>query len=423
MVEMMKKYLLIAYCLFSLPVMAAPLTVPVEQFGNASFTPTNGDSAGFIVLLSPSTGWDAASAAVAASLSAQHYAVLGLDVKTYLTDRAKTNDTCLYPAGVIEETVQNLEKKYGGDHSYQTPIIVGLGDSGGFATVTGLQILPTFSAIIAPAFCPQLNTPKPLCSGDRLLEQKNLYTVIKPIEEKLYLHPALNCAMHSWPTATTGLNDSLKELQTTPSAELLDDLPLTPLRGTATNPWLVVFYSGDGGWRDIDKQMGGALQNAGYNVIGVDSLRYFWKEKTPAATAADLDRIISTYSRAWRTSKVAIVGFSFGADILPFTVPLSTYKSRIQQIVMLQLSKNANFEIELDNFLGEGDATYDTLKAYPSLAPIKTLCLYGSEETEDDDSACPHMTQPFVEKIELPGDHHFNGAYDQLVKIIKDRLR
>ena len=49
---------------------------------------------------------------------------------------------------------------------------------------------------------------------------------------------------------------------------------------------MAVIYSGDGGWRDIDKDIAGALQEKGIPVVGVDSLRYFWSEKTPDQVAA-----------------------------------------------------------------------------------------------------------------------------------------
>lgn len=33
---------------------------------------------------------------------------------------------------------------------------------------------------------------------------------------------------------------------------------------------MAVIYSGDGGWRDIDKEVGNALQQQGVPVVGVE---------------------------------------------------------------------------------------------------------------------------------------------------------
>ena len=63
---------------------------------------------------------------------------------------------------------------------------------------------------------------------------------------------------------------------------------------------MAVVYSGDGGWRDIDKEIAGRLQELGIPVVGVDSLRYFWSERTPERIAADLDLIMAHYREAWQ---------------------------------------------------------------------------------------------------------------------------
>ncbi len=57
---------------------------------------------------------------------------------------------------------------------------------------------------------------------------------------------------------------------------------------------IAVFYSGDGGWRDLDKSIGEWLQAHGVHVIGVDSLRYFWSERTPEEIANDTTAMIKS---------------------------------------------------------------------------------------------------------------------------------
>lgn len=55
-------------------------------------------------------------------------------------------------------------------------------------------------------------------------------------------------------------------------------LPITVLETSPAMDTMAVIYSGDGGWRDLDEEVGGALQKQGIPVIGVDALRYFWKK-------------------------------------------------------------------------------------------------------------------------------------------------
>jgi type IV secretory pathway VirJ component len=81
---------------------------------------------------------------------------------------------------------------------------------------------------------------------------------------------------------------------------------------------LAIVLSGDGGWRDLDKTISEKLQSAGVSVVGWDSLRYFWSRKSPDHVASDLGAIVDTFLSRWGGSKVVLVGYSFGADVLPF---------------------------------------------------------------------------------------------------------
>ncbi|WP_267118724.1 virulence factor, partial [Xanthomonas sacchari] len=78
-----------------------------------------------------------------------------------------------------------------------------------------------------------------------------------------------------------------------------------------------IFVSGDGAWAGLDQQIAGALAKAGIPVVGGDSRRYFWSERTPQGFATDLDRIYRHYSHLWQRGRVGLIGFSQGADVLP----------------------------------------------------------------------------------------------------------
>lgn len=78
---------------------------------------------------------------------------------------------------------------------------------------------------------------------------------------------------------STLLDQSLKVAEGTGDVAL--DMPLTILDTKPTSDTMAIIYSGDGGWRDIDSEVGGYLQGEGVPVVGVDSLRYFWTERLP----------------------------------------------------------------------------------------------------------------------------------------------
>ncbi len=66
---------------------------------------------------------------------------------------------------------------------------------------------------------------------------------------------------------------------------------------------MAIVLSGDGGWRDIDSELGSVLAEGGVPVVGLDSLRYFWQERSPKQTATDLERIVKTYGALWKTAR------------------------------------------------------------------------------------------------------------------------
>ena len=80
---------------------------------------------------------------------------------------------------------------------------------------------------------------------------------------------------------------------------------------------LTLFYSGDGGWRDLDRASAEHMAAAGYPVVGIDTLRYYWQHKSPEQSAADLSRLMQQYRDKWQVQRFVLAGYSFGADVLP----------------------------------------------------------------------------------------------------------
>jgi type IV secretory pathway VirJ component len=154
--------------------------------------------------------------------------------------------------------------------------------------------------------------------------------------------------------------------------------------------------------------------------VGIDSLRYFWTARSPEGTAVDLERVIQRYQAAWKRPRVVLIGYSQGADVLPFILErlLERTRSSIVATVALSLSTTATFEFHVRNWVGaSGDRP--TLPEVERLAPGSLLCVYGKE---DGDALCPQLDSSVFGVVQLPGDHHFNGDYDRLSTIVLDAL-
>ena len=103
---------------------------------------------------------------------------------------------------------------------------------------------------------------------------------------------------------------------TTPQPSAVADLPLIEMPATTAGNRLAVIVSGDGGWADIDRQIGERFVAGGVAVVRFNSLSYFWRQRGPDAVAQDLARLLRHYIRGWQREELLLVGYSFGADVL-----------------------------------------------------------------------------------------------------------
>ncbi|MDB5819788.1 MAG: type secretion system protein VirJ [Rhizobacter sp.] len=203
-----------------------------------------------------------------------------------------------------------------------------------------------------------------------------------------------------------------------PPPASLADLPIIEAPSKLPGNTFAVFLSGDGGWAGIDKEVAAALNAQGVSVAGFDSLRYFWTKRTPESLATDLDRVIRFYASRWNRSEVLLIGYSQGADVLPFALthlPPAT-KALVRHTTLMGLGQKASFEFHVTNWIGpSGDRPI--APEGRKLEAANTLCIYSPEEK---DSLCPTLAPVHVRAVSLAGGHHFNGDYEKLAKVILD---
>jgi type IV secretory pathway VirJ component len=117
---------------------------------------------------------------------------------------------------------------------------------------------------------------------------------------------------------------------------------------------------------------------------------------------------------------VVLLGYSQGADVLPFIfnrLPVNT-QSAIVNVVALSIGTTATFEFHVRNWVGaSGDRP--TLPEVQRLAHGPFLCVYGKE---DGDALCPALEPSAFRSVQLPGGHHFNGDDDRLSTIVLNAL-
>jgi type IV secretory pathway VirJ component len=370
-------------------------------------------SDGLVILFTAQAGWDREAERASDALAARNLVVVGVDLGAYLAGLAASDDGCHYVVAELEELSKRIQHDREFD-VYRTPVLAGFG-AGGMLAYAALAQSPAATVAGAVAVDPTTTLPTrvPLCAGAVGIAVPGVgfrYAPDAPLPGWYVVAPA------GAGDAASRLVAALETHLVAPAAtgtSRVRDLPLVEYPVAKPSPLLAVIYSGDGGWRDLDKQIGEALAAAGVPVIGVDSLRYFWHRKPPDILAADLAAVVREYRARWKTSQLMLVGYSFGADVLPFAVNRlpDEVRAGLCQVSLLGLDATAAFEFSIAGWFGADVAETPVLPELLRLDPRLVQCFYGEEE---DESLCRDPALHDMEIVETEGGHHFGGDYDVL---------
>lgn len=437
------------------------------RFGEVSIYRAASEPRDVVLFVSGDGGWNLGVVAMAERLTAAGALVAGIDIRHYLAQVEKSNEKCVSTAVDFENLSHYLQAKLGIKH-YLQPTLIGY-SSGATLVYATLAEAPEglFKGALSIGFCPDLDLIKPVCRGSGIeavprLERGKLKGVnflpakqlsgkwisLQGQIDQVCLAPQTTQFIEKIPgaeivtlpkvghgysveknwvpqylaayTRITALRPDATPAPVLPAP--VADLPLTivPALGDSS-AWLAVFLSGDGGWAGLDRGVAAALAKHGVAVVGWDSLKYFWTPRTPAGAAADLDRVLRHYAREWNKSHVLLIGYSQGADTLPFMVnrlPANSHEL-VGLTALLGISDSATFEFHLANWLGNAS---DGIPTAPELAHWKGsryLCIYGEE---DLDSACAQQTGGLGIPVKMAGGHHFGGSYEAIAAEILKHL-
>ena len=414
---------------------APPEWLEAGRLGRVELFRPAGEPSGLVVLLSDSDGWSARWEAAARSLQGRGAAVVGVDLPAYLAGLRASDDGCHYVVAEIEELSKRVQRELASER-YLSPIVAGAGEGALFAYAALAQApAATLAGAVSADPAPALATKVPFCPGAPSAPAGGggfAYGPRSPLpgfwrvdsREPLasdLAALAIRGAPGEAADAAARVADLVAAaLDAEGEASPLRDLPLTEIPVAEPGAWMAVIYSGDGGWRDIDKQIGEALARDGAPVVGVDSLRYFWRRKGPAQVASDLAEILRYYGEAWGTRKAVLVGYSFGAGILPFAVNRLPEAERVQvlQVSLLGLASRAPFEFHVSGWLGSGSREDPlVMPELERLPPSLLQCFYGAEE---EDTVCRAPELAGAEVIGTLGGHHFDGDYTALARRIAE---
>jgi type IV secretory pathway VirJ component len=444
------------------PMQTAPGTVAHGLFNDVRLFKPAGTVQQFVLMLSPNEAPDAAERRAIGRMVDDGALVAAVPLAPFYRRLEKQDGKCTYAAGALENLSRHLQA-YEQVPGYRLPMLVGTGTAASFAYgVLAQAPAGSFSSALSLGFCPRLALRTPLCATNGLRWEVTTTlgaaasSVAASTADGFDLLPATALATpwaavpgagctadsaqafvqqvpkarwvpdgpEAFATAYAQLSASQQATAASappPVPQQLADLPMVEVPVAGSGKRFAVLLSGDGGWAGIDKELAAALATQGIPVAGFDSLRYFWKARTPEGLAVDLDRLIRYYAARWQRPEVILIGYSQGADVLPFAVnrlPAST-RSTVKLTALLGLAQKASFEFHFSNWLGpSGDKPI--LPEARRLSAADTLCVQGDRER---DSLCPKLAPAHARVLVMKGDHHFGGEYQKLARMIVEAAK
>lgn len=417
-----------------------------------------------VIFVSGDGGWNLGVVDMARELASLDSLVVGVDIVHYLKVLGQSKGECSYPAGDFEGLSKYVQQKLNLPR-YITPILVGYSSGATLVYATLVQAPSnTFKGGISLGFCPDLLVNKPLCKGEGLgwspgpkgkgvifrasdtLEvpwtafQGTIDQVCDPAATEAYVKQVRNGSIVILPKVGHGYSvpknwmpqfkDAFNSLSAKSDKDIrevdikeLEGLPLVEVPSVYPGKdAMAVLISGDGGWGTTEKGISSKLAENGIPVVGINSLRYFWKRRTPEGISQDLGKLLSYYLTRWDKKSVIIIGYSMGADVSPFMIsrlPEDLY-SRVNTVMLIGPSRNVDLEFHLTNWIG-GSQGSSALPVKPEIEKLRGKdieCIYGKK---DRDEICNSLPPGLAHVIARPGGHSIGKNYHGIAEVILDK--
>jgi type IV secretory pathway VirJ component len=445
---------------------ARTVTVPIA--GRVRVWTSAAPAAHVVLLISGEDGFSGPFTTMARHLAAApQVVVVGLSFPMLRRNAAREGG-CWFASSDLELISHAVQRSLDLPQ-YHPPVLVGT-DAGASIVFAALAAAPplTFAGAVSLGFCPTVRLPHEICAADDWTPDYDDRTHVDTLPPApalarswTLLHGTADrvCRLDdvrrfaaSIPAAHVieidgaghaidrpaqwlpALDRTLQSLWTAPppqptvahprsatTRELEDRLQALNLpfefRWPAHTAAVLVFYSGDGGWASLDESVAERLVAHDVAVVGISSLRYFWRRKPPAEVAADLRRVVDALGAGGRP--VFAGGFSFGAEIVPVSLREWSAAERraLSGLVLISPGESASFEIDPLDWIRTPPVNPATRIA-PAVrdAGLPAVVLCGAK---DDDTPCPALEgTPHVRVVRLPGAHHLDDDYDAVADAV-----
>jgi type IV secretory pathway VirJ component len=199
----------------------------------------------------------------------------------------------------------------------------------------------------------------------------------------------------------------------------ISDLPIMTYASVDTSKPIIIYYTGDGGFNSFSTGFAKQFNSKGYPVVSFNCLKSFWKSKTPDQSASEASTLINYYENTWKRKKIILIGYSFGADVLPFifTRLSKNETDDVRQIVLLSPSNHTDFEVHLTEMLGKSRKGTNNVPAeINKINQVPILIASGEKEEGGINFSALKITN--YQKMTIPGGHHYDSDPAEVVNSI-----
>ncbi len=434
--------------------------LPAGRFGSVSVYIPEAPPRSVAIFLSGDGGWELGVIGMAHTLTDMGAVVIGADIRQYLGSLKRAAQRAGAPCQMLAadfEALSHQVQKEIGMSEYHVPVLIGYSSGATVVYATLVQSPPgTFAGALSLGFCPAQDfAAASLCPGAGLHYTHNQQheLVFEPAASLRQPWIALQgqkdqvCSPHAvdefaarvagaqvvklplvghgfaleraWSREFRDAYARLTARAETPPQRPpdIDDLPLTEVHASGASDEFALLLTGDGGWAGLDQELAARLAARGVPTVALNSLKYFWSERTPQATARDVARLLRHYLAAWNKQRVLLIGYSFGADVLPFVVNRLPPEllERVASVSLLGIDSHASFEVHIADWVASDSAGPPTRPELAALPRVPVLCVYGAGES---DSICPELPAAGIARQQIGTGHHFSGEY----ALLADRI-
>ncbi|MCX6639517.1 MAG: prolyl oligopeptidase family serine peptidase [bacterium] len=436
-----------------------------SRFGKVNLYYAKPQPSNVVLFVSGDGGWNKGVVDMARELVTLDALVVGIDIIHYLGELEKSEETHSYPASDFELLSKFVQQKLGYTN-YTTPVLVGYSSGATLVYATLVQApAHTFKGAISLGFGPDLPLTKPFAKGDglecRLGPKGKSYIfqlsqtlqvpwialqgtedqVVSPSETEKFVQQTKNASIMILPKVGHGFSAPKNWIaqfkaafesivQTQPDTGLkiapgVSDLPLIEVpTNDSSKTALAILITGDGGWVGADKGMAQNLSAHGIPVIGWNSLKYFWQKRTPDQCGKDLERVLNHYLNSWKKEKAVLIGYSMGADVLPFMISRlpEDLRSRIQIVALIGVARVADFEFHFSNWLGRSTQSSE-FATPPELQKLKGMNILSFYSEQDKDALGRDLDPSLGKLIVLKGGHRLGDNFTTVTDSILTEVK